>query len=124
MFRAAELHHLRTWAVRRPVLDLGCGDGLFAANCLNGRLDVGLDCSPSRLARARAVGGHLSLVQADAGEMPFPQWENTWSFRSRHPGGIQFAFADGSTRFVNDSISLAVYRTLATMNGGEVGTFY
>jgi prepilin-type N-terminal cleavage/methylation domain-containing protein/prepilin-type processing-associated H-X9-DG protein len=53
---------------------------------------------------------------------PFPpdQWGNLWAFRSRHPGGLQFALADGSVRFIPDAISLSVYRALATIRGGEV----
>lgn len=53
---------------------------------------------------------------------PFPtnDWGNTWAFRSRHPGGLQFALADGSVRFVPNAISLSVYRALATIQGGEV----
>ena len=47
-------------------------------------------------------------------------WQNVYSFRSRHPGGLQFACADGSVHFVSDSISLPVYRALATIQGGEV----
>jgi prepilin-type N-terminal cleavage/methylation domain-containing protein/prepilin-type processing-associated H-X9-DG protein len=47
-------------------------------------------------------------------------WGNVYSFRSRHPGGLQFAFADGSARFISDSIDLKVYRALATTSGGEV----
>jgi type II secretory pathway pseudopilin PulG len=47
-------------------------------------------------------------------------WGETWGFRSRHPGGLQFVVADGSVRFVNDAIDLAVYRAIATIAGEEV----
>jgi prepilin-type N-terminal cleavage/methylation domain-containing protein/prepilin-type processing-associated H-X9-DG protein len=46
-------------------------------------------------------------------------WQNTWSFRSRHPGGLNFTLADGSVRFVPDTIDIEVYRALATISGGE-----
>lgn len=46
-------------------------------------------------------------------------WENVYSFRSRHPGGLQFAFADGSVRFIQETIALERYRALATRSGGE-----
>jgi prepilin-type N-terminal cleavage/methylation domain-containing protein/prepilin-type processing-associated H-X9-DG protein len=46
-------------------------------------------------------------------------WQNVYSFRSRHPAGLNFAFADGTVRFVGDSIDLATYRALATPRGGE-----
>jgi prepilin-type processing-associated H-X9-DG protein len=35
------------------------------------------------------------------------------------PGGTNFAFADGSVKFIPDSISLNTYRSLASRNGGE-----
>jgi prepilin-type N-terminal cleavage/methylation domain-containing protein/prepilin-type processing-associated H-X9-DG protein len=53
------------------------------------------------------------------GNYPAGNWQNNESFRSRHPGGLQFATADGSVHFINDTIDLAVYRALATINGGE-----
>ncbi len=55
---------------------------------------------------------------------PYPawDWQNTWSFRSRHPGGLQFAYADGSVHFISDGISLPVYRAMATIGGGEAVT--
>jgi prepilin-type processing-associated H-X9-DG protein len=55
----------------------------------------------------------------DGGAYPPDDWQNTESFRSRHPGGLQFAFADASVHFVADTIDLGVYRALATINGGE-----
>jgi prepilin-type N-terminal cleavage/methylation domain-containing protein len=46
-------------------------------------------------------------------------WPDRYSFRSRHPGGLQFALADGSIRFIRDSIPIQTYRALATIKGGE-----
>ncbi|MCA9032920.1 MAG: DUF1559 domain-containing protein [Planctomycetaceae bacterium] len=50
-------------------------------------------------------------------------WPNTQSFRSEHVGGLHFAFADGSVHFINESIDLTVYRSLATIAGNEVTGF-
>ena len=47
-------------------------------------------------------------------------WWNTQSFRSQHPGGLFFAYADGSVRFISQSIDLKLYRALATIAGNEV----
>jgi len=46
-------------------------------------------------------------------------WPDNYSFQSQHPGGTQFAFADGSVHFVEASVSIAVYRAYATIQGGE-----
>ena len=46
-------------------------------------------------------------------------WPNVYSFRSRHSGGLQFALADGSVRFVTETMPLDLYRNLATIAGGE-----
>lgn len=46
-------------------------------------------------------------------------WPNAQSFRSSHPGGLFFAFCDGSVRFINEQIHLKTYRALATIRGGE-----
>jgi prepilin-type processing-associated H-X9-DG protein len=47
-------------------------------------------------------------------------WPNVYSFRSRHPGGLQFSMGDGSVHFISDNIAPPVYRALATRAGGEV----
>jgi prepilin-type N-terminal cleavage/methylation domain-containing protein/prepilin-type processing-associated H-X9-DG protein len=43
-----------------------------------------------------------------------------FGFRSRHPGGGNFAFADGSVKFIKNTINLAAYRALGTRALNEV----
>jgi len=40
--------------------------------------------------------------------------------RSRHMSGVNVLMGDGSVRFVSNSIALATWRAMGTMNGGEV----
>jgi prepilin-type N-terminal cleavage/methylation domain-containing protein len=47
------------------------------------------------------------------------EWGSYHGFKSRHPTGVQFVFADGSGRFVQNSIPLGTYRALASYKGGE-----
>jgi prepilin-type N-terminal cleavage/methylation domain-containing protein/prepilin-type processing-associated H-X9-DG protein len=53
---------------------------------------------------------------------PYNDWPHLYSFRSRHAGGLQFAFADASVRFVPDGIAAQIYRALSTVAAGEVAT--
>jgi len=46
-----------------------------------------------------------------------PAWK---AARSNHPGGANVLFCDGHVGFAKDSVSLAIWRGLATRNGGEV----
>jgi prepilin-type N-terminal cleavage/methylation domain-containing protein/prepilin-type processing-associated H-X9-DG protein len=41
-------------------------------------------------------------------------------FGSLHPGGLNFVYADGSVRFINDSIAKPIYRAQGTIKGDEV----
>jgi prepilin-type N-terminal cleavage/methylation domain-containing protein len=47
-------------------------------------------------------------------------WPTTYSFRSNHTSGLQFAYADATVHFVSTSIDLPTYRFAGTINGSEV----
>jgi len=50
------------------------------------------------------------------------EWYLQRGFRSLHPGGVQFVFADGSVHFIVESIQHNIYRAFATRNGEEVAS--
>jgi prepilin-type processing-associated H-X9-DG protein/prepilin-type N-terminal cleavage/methylation domain-containing protein len=48
------------------------------------------------------------------------KWMYCYGFKSRHPGGGNFAFADGSVRFLKDEIAQGTYKALSSRAGGEI----
>jgi prepilin-type N-terminal cleavage/methylation domain-containing protein len=54
------------------------------------------------------------------GAASFNDWPSLYSFRSRHVGGLNFAFADASVHFIAQTIELQTYRALSTRAGGEL----
>lgn len=64
----------------------------------------------------------VTLGDPDLGLPGFGRWPTRYSFRSRHPSGLNFALADGSVRFVSNNIALLTYRALATRAGGETAS--
>jgi prepilin-type N-terminal cleavage/methylation domain-containing protein/prepilin-type processing-associated H-X9-DG protein len=51
-----------------------------------------------------------------------PSLRATMAATSRHPGGVNVSFGDGSTRFVTNNIDLIAWRALGSRNGGEVAS--
>lgn len=47
---------------------------------------------------------------------------STANFRSDHPGGGQFVFADGSVHFVSEQIDMPIYQGLSTIQGEEAAS--
>ncbi len=45
---------------------------------------------------------------------------NNINMGSEHPGGCNFALADGSTTFVRDTINMSLYLSLASAEGAEI----
>ncbi len=46
--------------------------------------------------------------------------EGMFTARSWHPGGVNVLFLDGHVRFISDSVDLAVWRGMASIDGGEL----
>ncbi len=50
----------------------------------------------------------------------FPPGRIATTANSQHTGGIQTVLCDGSVRFVSDSVDLRTWRSLGSINGGEL----
>ena len=53
-------------------------------------------------------------------EVPFPYYDFHLAARSRHAGGVNVGFGDGSVRFIKSTINPSVWVGLGTIQGGEI----
>lgn len=63
-----------------------------------------------------------NATQANGVPYGTSDWPNNYAFHSAHPGGLNFAMADGTVRWIENGIRLQTYRDLASIRGGEVVT--
>jgi prepilin-type N-terminal cleavage/methylation domain-containing protein/prepilin-type processing-associated H-X9-DG protein len=66
--------------------------------------------------------GGDALVVSHTGELNGPNSlpAHADQFWSRHPGGCQFVYADGSVRFLKERRLLPIFQAMATRSGGEI----
>lgn len=69
--RAIECRLLSRFEFKHPILDIGCGDGLFASMFFKEQLDDGIDVSPDEIRRARKSGAYKNLRISNAAELPY-----------------------------------------------------
>ncbi len=79
-----------------------------------------------KIDRMNNYTGGFSACRCDASTNPSGDksrcqmnWAVTWGFKSNHTGGANFALADGSVRFISDSIDHRNYQYLGCRNDGN-----
>jgi prepilin-type N-terminal cleavage/methylation domain-containing protein len=112
------------------------GSGIFWAWGSNVGLNMVSDGSSNTMAvgeQIRAVTNWNAWVHANAsiGSTAIPlnytlrppnlgNWNRQYTFRSLLAGGGNFTFAEGSVKFIKNSISFAIYQGLSTRDKGEI----
>jgi ubiquinone/menaquinone biosynthesis C-methylase UbiE len=76
LWRAVEARHilnlLSKITLGGPVLDLGCGEGMFSSTIFGrGKMDVGLDIFKDDIVKAKRLNSYKALIVADARALPF-----------------------------------------------------
>jgi prepilin-type N-terminal cleavage/methylation domain-containing protein/prepilin-type processing-associated H-X9-DG protein len=96
-------------------LDLGWASGTRASLRNTGAVPNRTPFGSAATGAARASAADDDAEAATAGTPSF-----VGGFASRHPGGSNFAFGDGSVRFIKSSVSATVYQHLGNRADGEV----
>lgn len=71
LLRAVEARFYENIELPAPTLDLGCGDGHFAARAFNRPLEVGIDPWEGPLHQAEKSGAYLELIKGSGDRIPF-----------------------------------------------------
>lgn len=68
--RCFECEILSQQIFTHPVLDLGCGDGIFSYVLFDEPIDTGIDLNPKALERAKKYAMHKDLISCSAEQIP------------------------------------------------------
>ena len=91
-------------------------EGLWFATTAPINFNTDKDHAPTIITGGGRGGGSISPKPGHDWELDF---NTAHGFKSRHPGGANFLFADGSTHFLNESIDYATYQRLGARGDGE-----
>lgn len=72
LLRSVECRLMGSVELTPPVLDVGCGDGQFAARAYRRPIDVGIDLLDAELEEARTWGAYRWVIPASGTALPFP----------------------------------------------------
>lgn len=72
LLRAVEASFYDEFELAEPVLDLGCGDGLFASQVFTKKIDMGIDPYLPSLREAKGWSAYRDLINSGGAKLPFP----------------------------------------------------
>jgi ubiquinone/menaquinone biosynthesis C-methylase UbiE len=70
--RATECYIFSKMVIEEPVLDLGCGEGLFSSILFSNKVQVGIDPNSRELRRAGEFGCYRTLICCAGDSVPLP----------------------------------------------------
>lgn len=70
--RSMECSILSQQEFPRPILDIGCGEGIFAKNLFDEKIDVGIDPNAKELKRAKDLDMYVELIECYGDQIPKP----------------------------------------------------
>ena len=77
---------------------------------------------PTEIYAVKSFGVHRINENVDFLDPANKHLRNSHSFSSNHYGGVNFSFADGSVRFVADTVNFDLVIQLCSVSGGEIGS--
>ncbi|WP_442482124.1 DUF1559 family PulG-like putative transporter [Aeoliella sp. SH292] len=95
-------------------------EGLWFATTAPINFETDKDDAPTNTTGGGRGGASVTKKPGHDWEVDF---NTAMGFKSRHPGGANFVFADGSTHFLNASIDYTAYQRLGARGDGEVASF-
>src|SRR3569832_727232 len=70
--RALECQILSKQEFKHPILDIGCGDGIFASRLFDEKIDVGIDPNERELEKAKTYNAYVELIKCYGNSIPKP----------------------------------------------------
>lgn len=68
--RTMECEILSKQEFKRPILDIGCGEGMFADILFDEQIDVGIDPNAKELEQCKKYKGYIELIQCFGDKIP------------------------------------------------------
>lgn len=111
--QGGEIKPFQAWLIPQPNSSIFKSQGLPSRTSIFGSTADPMNKNPVTASLVDDSGFHGAAggIVSDA--------DSTSNFRSDHPGGCNFAFADGSVQFLT-SPDPVTYQALSTIQGGEV----